>query len=93
MSKESFILYARKHPEFATQVLEGKVSWQQLYEIYEIYGEDNNILENYNKTNFDLNSFKEVFKAIKSIDIESIQNSIGSLQKTIGLIQDIGTKK
>ena len=93
MSKESFILYARKHPEYATQVLEGKVSWQQLYEIYEIYGEDNNILENYNKTNFDLNSFKEVFKAIKSIDIESIQNSIGSLQKTIGLIQDIGTKK
>ena len=93
MSKENFILYARRHPEFATQVLDGKVTWQQLYELYEIYGEDNNILENYNKNNFDLNSFKEVFKAIKSIDIDSIQNSIGSLQKTIGLIQDIGIKK
>lgn len=93
MSKESFILYARKHPEFATQVLEGKISWQQLYEIYEIYGENNNIIENYNKTNFDLNSFKEVFKVIKNIDINSIQNSIGSLQKTINLIQEIGIKK
>lgn len=93
MSKESFISYAREHPEFATQVLDGKVTWQQLYEIYEIYGENNKIIENYNKNNFDLNSFKEVFKVIKSIDIDSIQNSIGSLQKTISLIQDIGIKK
>lgn len=93
MSKESFILYARRHPELANQVLSGKVSWQQLYEIYEIYGENNNILENYNKNNIDFNSFKEVFKAIKSVDLESIQNGIGSIQKTIGLIQDIGTKK
>lgn len=93
MSKESFISYARRHPEFATQVLDGKVTWQQLYEIYEIYGEDNNIIENYSKNNFDLNSFKEVFKVIKSVDIDSIQNSIGSLQKTISLIQDIGIKK
>ena len=29
----------------------------------------------------------------KNIDIDSIQNGIGSLQKTIGLIQDIGGKK
>ena len=93
MSKESFILYARRHPELANQVLSGKVSWQQLYEIYEIYGEDNNIIENYNSNNIDLNSFKDVFKVIKNIDLDSIQNSIGSLQKTIGLIQDIGGKK
>lgn len=93
MSKESFILYARRHPELATQVLSGKATWQQIYEIYEIYGENNNILENYNKNNIDFNSFKEVFKAIKSVDLESIQNSIGSIQKTIGLIQEIGTKK
>ena len=93
MSKESFILYARRHPEFATQVLSGKVTWQQLYEIYEIYGENNNIIENYSKSNIDLNSFKEVFKAIKSVDLESIQSGINGLQKTIGLIQDIGSKK
>lgn len=93
MSKESFIKYARNHPEFANYVLNGKVTWQQLYEIYEIYGEDNNIIDNYNSNNIDLNSFKDVFKVIKNIDLDSIQNSIGSLQKTIGLIQDIGGKK
>lgn len=93
MSKENFIKYARRHPEFANYVLNGKITWQQLYEIYEIYGEDNNIIENYNSNNIDLNSFKDVFKVIKNIDLDSIQNSIGSLQKTIGLIQDIGGKK
>ena len=93
MSKENFIKYARRHPEFANYVLNGKITWQQLYEIYEIYGEDNNIIENYNSNNIDLNSFKDVFKVIKNIELDSIQNSIGSLQKTIGLIQDIGGKK
>ena len=94
MSKEKFIIYARKHPEFANYVLNGKTTWQQLYEIYEIYGENNNIIENYNNnSSIDLNSFKDVFKVIKNIDIDSIQNSIGSLQKTISLIQDIGGKK
>ena len=93
MSKENFIKYARRHPEFANYVLNGKITWQQLYEIYEIYGEDNNIIEKYSNNSIDLNSFKEVFKVIKNIDIDSIQNGIGSLQKTIGLIQDIGGKK
>lgn len=94
MSKENFIIYARKHPEFANYVLNGKTTWQQLYEIYEIYGENNNIIENYNNnSSIDLNSFKDVFKVIKNIDIDSIQNSIGSIQKTIGLLQDLGGKK
>lgn len=93
MSKQSFILYARNHPEFASHVLNGKVSWQQLYELYEIYGEDSNIWNNYTKNDYDLNSFKEVFKVIKNVDLDSLQNGINSLQKTIGLIQDIGFKK
>jgi len=93
MSKDGFIMYARRHPEFASHVLNGKVSWQQLYELYEIYGEDSNVWNNYSKNDFDLNSFKEVFKVIKNVDLESLQSGINSLQKTIGLIQDIGIKK
>ena len=47
MSKESFKLFAKNHPELAEKVLRGTVSWQQLYEIYEIYGENNSIWTNY----------------------------------------------
>lgn len=93
MSKESFILYARRHPEFASHVLGGRVSWQQLYELYEIYGENSNVWNEYSKSNVDLNSFKEVFKAIKNVDLDGVQSSINSIQKTIGMIQDIGFKR
>ena len=78
---------------FVSHVLNGKVSWQQLYELYEIYGENSNVWNNYSKNDFDLNSFKEVFKVIKNVDLDGLQNSISSLQKTIGLIQDIEIKK
>ena len=39
MSKDTFKSFARLHPELATTVLNGKASWQQLYELFEIYGE------------------------------------------------------
>ena len=47
MSKETFKLFARNHKELATAVLQGKATWQQLYELYEIYGENNSIWNNY----------------------------------------------
>ena len=34
MSKESFKDFARLHPELATQVVNNKISWQKLYELY-----------------------------------------------------------
>ena len=36
MSKESFKNFARLHPELATQVVNNKISWQKLYELYDI---------------------------------------------------------
>lgn len=95
MSKESFKLFAKNHPELAGKVLRGTVSWQQLYEIYEIYGENNSIWTNYIENNkvFESTSFKELFNTLKNIDMESVQKGINNLQKTITLLQDIGLNK
>ena len=54
MSKESFKLFAKNHPELAEKVLRATVSWQQLYEICEIYGENNTIWTNYIENNNNL---------------------------------------
>ena len=43
MSKENFKNFVRKNPDLADYVLAKKVTWQQLYEIYDMYGEDNKI--------------------------------------------------
>lgn len=90
MSKERFLQFARSHPELATEVLGGKASWQQLYELYEIYGENNKIWNTYLKNDIDLNSFKEVFNVLKKVDLDSVQNGINNIQRTIGMLQDIG---
>lgn len=93
MSKETFKSFARNHPELAKQVLNNKVSWQKLYELYEIYGENNNIWNEFistpnNQTN--LTTFKELFTNFKNIDLDSVQKGITNLQKTLGLLQDLG---
>ena len=95
MSKEKFLSFARIHPELAKEVVHGNVSWQQLYEIYEIYGENHSIWNDYLKgsSGFDFQPFKELFENMKKIDLNQVQNGIESIQKTIGYLQDIGGNK
>ena len=99
MSKEAFKLFARNHPELATQVINDKISWQKLYELYEIYGEDGNIWNKYISKNTELSnsnnqtSIKDIINMVKNIDLDSVQKGVNNLQKTIGLLQDIGIGK
>lgn len=97
MSKETFKTFARSHPELAGQVMKNNVSWQKLYELYEIYGENNPIWNDYfsknNLPNYSQNpaaTFKDLVSMIKNIDLDSVQKGVNNLQKTIGLLQDIG---
>lgn len=98
MSKDTFKSFARLHPELATTVLNGKASWQQLYEIFEIYGESNSIWNNYLKTSSAISdvsktassSVRDVVNTFKNLDMDSVQKGITNIQKTIGLLQDIG---
>lgn len=102
MSKESFKSFARSHPEFINYVLEGKTNWQKLYELYQIYGENSSIWNDYfstrsenklsyEKDSLDLsNNIKELVNNVKNIDLTSVQKGINNIQKALGLLQDIG---
>ncbi len=96
MSKDTFKSFARLHPELADVVLSGTASWQQLYEIFEIYGSNNSIWNNYLKGSITDNiasgatTIKDFVNTFKNIDMDSVQKGITNIQKTIGLLQDIG---
>lgn len=98
MSKESFKLFAKAHPELASAVLKNTVSWQKLYELFEIYGAESSIWDTYITSPLtrstsqaqSLTSFKDLYNTIKNIDLDSVQQGVNNLQKTIGLLQDIG---
>lgn len=89
MSKENFKIFARNHPELISSVMSGNVSWQKLYELYDIYGDNSDIWSRYITNTSDV-SFKDVFQKVKNMDMDSFQKGIDNIQKTIGMIQSMG---
>lgn len=95
MSKELFKDFARRHPELASSVMQGNATWQKLYELYDIYGENSPVWNNYftntqEKEEKTPTTFKEFFNTFKNMDMDSVQKGVTNLQKTIGLLQDLG---
>ena len=101
MSKiDDFKEFVRKNPSLISQVKENKMTWQQFYEFYDLYGEDKNIWNNYikgnnnennNKKNTN-NSWAEIINMAKNMDVNKVQEGIVSLQKAIGLVSDLFIK-
>lgn len=95
MSKESFKSFARGHTELANYVMNGKTSWQRLYELYEIYGENSSIWNDYfssssvNAVNKETEvselstSLKDLVSNIRNIDLDSVQKGITNIQKAL----------
>jgi len=93
MSKEDFKNFVKKKPQLIKYVNEKNISWQKLYEIYELYGDNNEIWNEYIKEKKTYASFDEIIAAIKNIDLERLQSGIENIQNTISLIQNFGSTK
>lgn len=99
MSKESFKSFARKTPSLAQHVNNNEITWQRLYEMYELYGENSNVWDKYkdsgaskiaNKITTGERSIKELIGMVKDMDMDKVRQGIDGIQKAIGLIQDLG---
>ena len=106
MSKESFKEFVKNNPSLATHVNNNSMTWQKFYEMYELYGSNNNVWNQYliNETEelytTNINKFlsaekaiKELFGVLRGINLEKVQKGINSIQKTISLVQELGTGK
>lgn len=90
--KEEFKNFVRANPTLLKHVQAGSMDWQKFYEIYDMYGTNNEVWKEYLMTpqkeqSVDLANF------FRGIDLDSIQNSVTSIQRVIGLIQDMSTNK
>ncbi len=90
---DNFKKFIYNHPDFIDYVKTNDISWQSLYELYDIYGEDEKIWSKYlsKKTNtlFDI---KGLLNTIKNIDMNSLEENINNIQKAVGLVEEL-TKK
>ncbi len=102
MSKKEFKSFVRKNPSLIKYVNNNSMTWQKFYEMYDMYGESNDIWNNYlNTTSNNIvktntlssseNAFRELVNTVKTINLEKVQKGINSLQKTISLVQELGS--
>ncbi len=87
---DNFKKFVSNHPEFIDYVKNNKVSWQTFYELYDIYGEDDKIWNKYISNDIkDSINIKGLFNTLKNINLDSLEESIGSIQKAVGLVEEL----
>ncbi len=110
MKKEEFKKFVKNNPKLINYVKSNEMTWQKFYEMYDLYGEDNPVWDNYIKTdknseietNDNLNkvaktgiaglTLSEVVNWFKNVDLDGLQESIGNVQRVLGVVQDFSKK-
>lgn len=96
--KEEFKKFASNNKYLVNVVNSGKSTWQKLYETFDIYGEDESIWSKFKnikeiKEESKL-SVKSIIDNIKKIDVDKLEENIGSLEKALGFLESlIGSKE
>ena len=99
--KEEFKLFVKANPFLISYIRDGKKTWQELFELYDICGEDNECWNKYleeadkvSSTNNNLSGYVEEFvNMAKRVDVNKVQEGITSLQKTLSLFGELFTNK
>lgn len=104
---EEFKKFVKDNPKLINYVKDGSMSWQSFYEMFDIYGGDNDVWNSYlNKEqqneqikegvkeegNKHISSVADVVKMIKNMDVDKVQDGITSLQKAVDLFSSIFIK-
>ena len=105
MKKEEFKEFVKKNPQLITYVKNNEMTWQKFYEMYDLYGDSNDVWNEYLKDNEVKEIVKETTKAgiagltlsevvnwFKNVDLDGIQEGIGNVQRVLGVVQDFSKK-
>lgn len=91
MKLDEFKNFVKSRPYLVDYVKNNKMTWQKFYEIYDLYGEndsiwndfkDNSTSSNNSETNI-INTIKGIANLVKGIDLKSVQKALTSLDKAI----------
>ena len=86
--KEEFKKFVKDNPSLIKYVRDGKKTWQDFFEIYSLYGSDSSVWKEY----IAVSSSADLFSFLKTIDVDSIQSGISSIQRVLGVFQDLVNK-
>lgn len=99
---EEFKNFVKGNSFLIGYIRRGEKSWQDFYEMYDLYGEDEDAWSNFlTRESVDDSSrsrgrggyLEEIVNMAKNVDVDKVQEGISSLQKTLGLFGELFTGK
>ena len=86
---DNFKLFIKNNPTFANYVKDGSMTWQKFYELYDMYGEDSPVWDEYKKEKKKATTLNDIVTLAKNIDMNKLQDGVNSLSKAVSLFSDL----
>ena len=95
--KEEFKEFVKGHPELVEFIKSKEMTWQDFYNIYDIYGTEESAWNKYFNGNIKSDTkttagLGELTNLVKNINMDNIQKHIKTAQKAISVIQELTGK-
>ncbi len=90
---DNFKLFIKQNPTFASYIKDGTMTWQKFYELYDMYGEDSSVWEEYKQEKKKGTTLNDIVNLAKNIDMDKFQDGVNSLSKAVSLFSDLFANK
>ena len=88
---DNFKSFVKNNPQFAEFIKNDQMTWQKFYELYDMYGEDSTIWDEFKNTKKVSPTISDIVEYAKKIDINKFQDGVNSLSKAVGLFSELFT--
>ena len=96
--KEEFKEFVKQNPSLINHVKNSDMTWQKFYELYDLYGSDNDeIWKDYKVLSKNDTVLPEKTKTpdfltwIKNVDLDSVNEGVQSIQRVLGVFGDVSS--
>lgn len=93
--KEEFKEFIRNKPELVEYIKNKEMTMQKFYEIYDVYGNNEDAWKPYERKSItNNNSFNpsKITELMKNLNLDEIQKHINTAQKALGIVEDLTSK-
>jgi arginyl-tRNA--protein-N-Asp/Glu arginylyltransferase len=93
-SVEQFKQFVKRHPKMIKEVRSGNKTWKEFYEDWYLFGEEDEIWEQYKEAKEEETStskgfMSKIVSSLKNIDVNDLEKHIANFQEAISAIQNV----